>query len=527
MNRVQPPTPAKVRPFRVSPLRAGFAVLLTVVAGLLFLLVVDAAIFLQPTLARIAFPWADNQWSDGPIIVQLYRLEHGGPAYAPAHLADSFDYGPVYIYLLFALRRVLGLAFSSSSYRAMSASIGLLSIVPLGICATLIARSLGLRRARSASMLIVLCTTALLSFAVLSRNITFDALHPDTLLALLASCSLALYYALAMRLVDGRFIWALAAIGTLMIFTKQNSFMVFPLLGLALWRTGALSAKLWLASFAAFVAISVLALDLMPADMREWTFQVPGSHPYETHGFRLSELWLSLTDWQLYIGLELAVFAVVVVLLARRRGSLEYVVHGAPAAATVLMALSAYFKVFGVFNNLSFIALFSAPYCAALTGMLTTPRFVTRAKRLAVVGSVILLFAVGRSLHEATRRDVAGQTSIAQMSAAESTLRELCARQKVLVTFNPDFFFGCKNAHFSLFFSYAELYAGRNRHRFGLTIFDRPTSYPYVVDTNIAPWAIPKTWQRKFHIERELPAVLGFEDRYLPVNIRIWARNSL
>lgn len=512
----------------VSPLRVGFAVMSTIIAALLFLLVVDAAAFVHLALTRVAFPWADNQWSEGPLILQLYRLEHGGSAYPPARLADSFDYGPVYVYLLFTLRRILGLAFSTPSYRMISASFGMLAVIPFAICASIIAGRLGLRSLRVGAISVVLCSAALLAFSVLLRNITFDALHPDNLLALLLGCSLALYYALALRRIDARFIWALAAVSAVMVFTKQNSLVLFPILVLALWRTGALSGRLALASSGAFVAVLALALGLMPPDMRDWTFRVPGSHPYETQWPRLEDCFQIAFGLQAYITFGLALFALVVFLLAQRYGRDEYVLHGLPAAGILLTALSAYFKLYGVFNNLSIIALFSVPYCAALIGALTTPRFVMRAKLVAFAGAVLLV-AVGKSLQNTAPRDAADPLMVRQMSAAESVLRALCARQKVLITFNPDLLFGCKNANFSLFFAYYELVGGRSGRGFGLTIFDRPTSYPYVVDTDyVSWWSIPRAWQRKFHIEKKLPAVLGlvgFENTYAPVKIRIWARN--
>jgi hypothetical protein len=512
----------------ITPLRVGFAVALTLLAGLMFLLAVDAATFLPATLARIAFPWATNEWADSTIIMQLYRLEHGGPAYAPAHLTSSYDYGPVYVYLLFFLRKLTSLPFSIVSYRTISMWLGLVSALPFLVCAGLIARGLGLLRTRSAPMLVAICAAAQLSIAVLSRNITFDSLHPDALLAALIGVALALHYALAMRLIDRRAVWLLVAVSVVTVFTKQNSFVVFPLLALGLWRTGALSTRLALGSFAAFSGFVLFVLALLPHDIREWTFEIPSSHPFEfTTWARLVEFWQFVTYWQVYLTLELVVFAGVVVLLASRHGRSEYVIHGVAAAGILVMALTAFFKALGTFNNFSIVALFCVPYCAALIGMLTTPRFVGRTNLLSLAGCALLLALIGRSLHDATRREIPDAAIMAKMSTANAALRDICARGPVLITVDPDMLLGCKNAHFSLFVSFQELTTARRQHKFGLTIFDRPTTFPYVVDVDsYAYCSIPRSWQRAYHIERQLPIVLGYGNNYFPVNMRIWARNS-
>lgn len=509
--------------FTMSPLRIKIVLLMTLIALLLFLLAVEAALFWPNNLGRIAFPWADNEWADGPTLHQLHRMELGGPGYASPLGSDSMDYGAVYLFALFFLRRLFGLPFSIVSYRSISIGLGLLSIVPFSVSALLIARSAGLRRFTPLSTLLILGATALLTISVSARSITFASTHPDTLLALFVATSLAIYYAIATGVIRPQFVWLLVFVGILTAFTKQNSFVLLPILVIGLTLARVISWRLALATIAAYGGAVVLLLAVMPADMRAWMFMIPEAHPYEfLVASRVLDFIGYLTHWEYYISLELAIYAIVVILIARREGSRAYAMHFAAGFAIVLIAVQAYFKAFGVWNNLTIIGLFCIPYCATLVWLLSTPRFVKRTSVVVLAASMGLLLLIGHGLHEATQPWVPGSKIQGEMRVVNDAMHELCSRGKpILVLVLPDMFFDCPRASYALTLSYGEEALARKRFDPGLFVWDRPTTYPYIVD--MWGWPLTRRWQRYYRLEREYPAVFGFGNYYYPMNVRVWA----
>lgn len=509
--------------FAVSGFRIRVVLLMTLIASLLFLLAIEAALFWPNNIGRIAFPWADNEWADGPTLHQLHRMEAGGPGYASPLGSDSMDYGAVYLFALFFLRRLLGLPFSIVSYRSISIGLGLLSIVPFSVSALLIARALGLRRFALLPTLLILGTTSLLTIAVSARSITFASTHPDTLLALCVATSLAIYFAIATRLLHPGAIWALVFTGVLTAFTKQNSFIMLPILMLGLALGKVISWRVAVAAVAAYGGIVVLLLAVMPADMRAWMFLIPEAHPYEfLKASRVLDFFGYLTHWEYYISLELAIYAIVVILIARREGRQAYAIHFSAGFAIVLVATQAYFKTFGVWNNLTIIGLFCIPYCATLVWLLASPRFVKRTHWAVLAASMALLLLVGHGLHEATQPWVPGAKIQGEMRLVSSAMRDLCARGKpILVLVLPDMFFDCPRAHYALTLSYGEEALARRQFDPGLFVWDRPTTYPYIVD--MWGWPLTRRWQRYYRLEREYPAVFGFGNYYYPMNVRVWA----
>jgi hypothetical protein len=509
--------------FAVSGFRVRVVLLMTLIASLLFLLAIEAALFWPNNIGRIAFPWADNEWADGPTLHQLHRMELGGPGYASPLGSDSMDYGAVYLFALFFLRRLLGLPFSIVSYRSISIGLGLLSIVPFSICALLIARSAGLRRLAPLPTLLILGTTALLTVAVSARSITFASTHPDTLLAFFVALSLAIYYAIATRVLDPRVVWVLVVTGILTAFTKQNSFIMLPILVVGLALSRAISWRVAVAAAGAYVGIVVLLLAVMPEDMRAWMFFIPEAHPYEfLVASRVLDFFAYLTHWEYYISLELAIYAIVTIMIARRVGRQAYATHFAPGFAIVLVAMQAYFKTFGVWNNLTIIGLFCIPYCATLVWLLASPRFVKRAHMGILAASTALLLLVANGLHEATQPWVPGAKIQGEMRIVSDAMRNLCARGKpILVLVLPDMFFDCPTAKYALTLSYGEEALARRRFDPGLFVWDRPTTYPYIVD--MWGWPLTRRWQRYYRLEKEYPAVFGFGNYYYPMNVRVWA----
>jgi hypothetical protein len=115
---------------RATPFRVRVAACILVVAAVLFWLALELIAQAHGMIARLRFPFADNQWSDQTLILQLYHLEAGLPAYGPPRDLTSYDYGPVYLLTLRALRLLLHLPFSIVSFRYISAVGGALSVIP-------------------------------------------------------------------------------------------------------------------------------------------------------------------------------------------------------------------------------------------------------------------------------------------------------------------------------------------------------------------------------------------------------------
>jgi hypothetical protein len=505
-----------------SRLRVGVAALNIALILLVWLLLTEAAIYWPDALARIAFPWADNEWGDGPILMQLHRLAVGQPAYTSSLSAGSFDYGPVYVFLLFVVGKLLRLPFGIVSFRAISIVLGLLSLIPYAICGTLIAVRLGMRRMRLLTV-VVAGVTALLEMTVLSRDITFSSLHPDTLMALLLAVTLALYYGMVTGRLPEYGIWLLLAVSLVAAFTKQNSVIIFPFLLAALALTGVVRRRIAFAALGAFVVLVVAIFAAMPPDMRAWTLSIPQAHGYEfARSKRALDLLTYLFVRQYYVTAELAVVALVSALIAHREGARAYIVDGAPAIGVVIVAILAYFKVLGVWNNLSLIALFAAPYCGALVAPLMSVRFVRRARPVMTVAAIVLLALVGLGVHSAEPPFVATPEVRDQMTTVDRAMHALCAEGKpILALIFTDMFSDCANARQFSMIAFLEVQHARDRFEPGLFVLDRPPAFPYVVD--IGQFPIPRRWQRYYRKAHEYPAWFGFGNYYYPATLRVWA----
>ncbi len=506
-----------------SRLRVGVAALNIALILLLWLLLTEAALYWPDALARIAFPWADNEWGDGPILMQLHRLAAGQPAYTSSLYAGSFDYGPVYVFLLFVVGKLLRLPFGIVSFRAISTVIGLLSLIPYAMCGVLIAARFGMRMTRLLTA-VVAGVTALLAVTVLSRDFTFSSLHPDTLMALLLGLMLALYYGMVTGRLPAYCIWLLLAVSVIAAFTKQNSVIIFPFLVAALVLTGVVRRRIAFAVACAFVVLVAAVFAWMPPDMRAWTLWIPQSHGYEfARSHRALDLLKYLFIWQYYVTAEIAVVALVSMLIARREGAQAYIVDGAAGIGVVIVAILAYFKVLGVWNNLTLIALFAAPYCGALVVPLMSVRFVRRARPVVTVAAIALLTFVGLGVHSAEPPFAATPDVRRQMTAVDGAMHALCAEGKpILALIFTDMFTDCPNARQFSMIAFLEVQHARDRFEPGLFVLDRPPAFPYVID--IGQFPIPRRWQRYYRKAHEYPAVFGFGNYYYPATLRVWAR---
>ncbi len=480
------------------------------------------ALYSPDALARVAFPWADNEWGDGPILIQLHRLYLGQPAYVNSVLATSFDYGPVYVFVLFAVAKVTGAPFGIVTFRAISVALGLLSAIPFAACAMLIARRFGVPLTRGLTTLVVIASV-LLTLALVSRDITFASLHPDALVALLTATVLAVYYAIATRRLNPRFVWALLTVSAVAALTKQNSVLVFPLLVAALAVTGVIRWRLAIATVAVFAGVIVAAFALMSPDMRAWTLLIPQAHGYEfTRSGRAAGLLQYLFSWQYYITAEVVMVALVSALIQRREGWRAYVTDGAPLLAIAAVAILGYFKVLGVWNNLSLLALFAAPYCAALIVPLVTARSVVRTPWAWTLGAAVMLAAVAIGIDASEAPGVASSEMRSQMADVQVAMRALCAeRAPILALTMTDMFLDCPNARLFPMLAYLEEENARNGFSPGLFALDRPPAFPRVVDMQLFP--IPRRWQRFYRLVKSYPAVFGFGNYYYVQRVRVWA----
>src|SRR5665213_2783488 len=106
----------------------AFAIVAAVAIELVHLLLS----FQFPALfSQIGLPFAVNGWSDGPLLVQIDRIFRGIAPYAPVYNADSFTYGPLYLYALAVIDRPFESIPAIQHLREISVSIATLSAVPM------------------------------------------------------------------------------------------------------------------------------------------------------------------------------------------------------------------------------------------------------------------------------------------------------------------------------------------------------------------------------------------------------------
>ncbi len=510
------------------PAQPSLAVLAFGALGLatLAFFAIEALPALLNALARASFIYADSQWSEWPLSLQLHRIAVGGAAYLPTALANSYDYGPLYLMLLGGVRRVASLGDDIVTYRTLSMAIGGLTVVPLAYASVAIAERASVVRGGAGKAAVAAAAIAL-AVAVLARSITFDTLHPDNLAALTIAMALAIHLGIAARRLHPGAVWGLVAVGIASAFGKQNAAVVVPLLlaGLAVARV--IPPRVAVAAFAATIAGIVALIALMPGDERAWTLLVPLGQPYEFTAARIADCWRFLTYWEPYLALSLAPAGVMLYTLWRRCGARALAVDGAVLGAVALVSFSAFFKALGIWNNLTFLCLGTVPYASALLGLF----FVEKAfdVRRGILASVAFasLIAVGTGLRTAPKQVADAQINT-ELSAVYAMAKELCAtRQTILVTAFPDAFFGCPTAAYALTGSYLELQVAFPRYNGGPTAFDAPATAHYVVTTAAvsgpARPPLPGAWAAGYpHVAKDLPAVSGWGANYFPIRVKVF-----
>lgn len=501
----------------------AWAVALPLVVGLL---VVATLQFFPSSFARAAFPWPENLWPETPLMLQLHRMAIGDHAYRSSLEVNSFVYGPVYLTTLHWIRSLFHLPFTVVTLRAISITISYLTVIPVAVSALLIARRGGVRTDQVIPMTLVVGTAVLAGVAVIMRNLTFDALHPDALSFLLTMTALAVYYAIVSGRLSPRYVWLLLAVCVLDSFTKQNAALIFLFLLWALVALGLLKFRIGMLASTIYVVAIVAGFLIGSQAERQWTLLIPGSQGYDFGPVHTIGLWMVVTTWLPYLGVMFVGTIVAMVLLRANDGNRSIIIDAAPFAGILVTALSGYFKVFGVWNNISLIALFGAPYYALFVGLLWMP---VERMRQWTVGLACAVFAVATPLGMfiQTRQPPDGRMS-ADFTAIQSYADQLCAQhQSMIVTIFPEFFFDCPTAKFALFVDYGQLTTAFPHYFIGPTVVDLPPTEKYIVSSSFV-WmdSARPSWYDGYHVIKRLPAFFGYGSSvYWGTHLVVWERN--
>jgi hypothetical protein len=444
---------------------------LLVIAGL----AADAALNIAFAVQRAWVPAVWPAWSEGPLLLEMQRIAAGQPAYTPPYLLSAYDYGPVYPYVVNALRSITGLAVGVVPFRATSMTLGFLSALPLSATAFIFAQRLNAGRRDFPAGLVAALAAGLVCIAVITRTLTFSLLHPDNLTFLLLATIVAIYFAIASSALTRGWIWALVALGVAATFSKQNTVIVVPVLLLGLAIGGATSWRLALAAIAVFGAAVAVVIATMPSDMRAWVVLVPLAHTYQFGAARIGNLFYVLARQEAYLGMLL--LAAIPFGLALPKRQLN-VTDGAALAAVAIAGLAAFFKRLGVENNLLLFAAVTIPYAGALIGDV----FFAAARR--VRGTVIAASALGLALVALLPFRYGSPFVLDPREArhVDEIATRVCStgRQVIVLIVLPEFF-GCPTATFALDASLTELRLAYPRYDPGPTLFDRQPTARYVV----------------------------------------------
>jgi hypothetical protein len=188
-----------------------------------------------------------------------------------------------------------------------------------------------------------------------------------------------------------------------------------------------------------------------------------------------------------------------------------------------LVAFTGFFKVLGIWNNLTILTAVTIPYAAALLGLtVATKKYTTRTSVLATV-SFVALFAFGISL-QAGPKQIADDKIEGEMQALSTFADQLCAsKQTILVTQFPDVFFDCPTASYALVPSYAELQVAFPRYYAGPSVFDETPNARYLIASGVLP--LTAAWAHRYHAIKSLPVVSGWGANYFPFDLKVYERD--
>jgi hypothetical protein len=508
----------------VKATRLRIAVTAAIVVASLLILGYALAAFggLRVVLERATFPFADAQFSEGPLFLQLQRMATGGQAYLPTDDVNSYVYGPVYLQVIDLFRRLSGGVPNIVSDRFITMLIGLLATVPTAFSALIIARRGFVRASNNAAITVTCVAAAAMTAAVMVRTMTFDNLHPDDLLFTLIATCLTLYYGISSGAMDPRYVWALAVLGVVSAFTELHSVALVPCLLFCLTATRAIKVRTLANTLALYIGAIVFLVAFIGPDMRAWAFLVPLARPSEFTQLRYNEVMALFTHWHRYAALLLLSVPAMIALLWRREGVRTLWVDALPVLALLATGGAGYFHRLGIKNSLFLIPLICVPYFAAMLGSLTTPQIVGRNRILQPGSALGLLLVVAMTFAlSILPKQVPNAEVYTSMERAHSVALELCQRQEPIVVLAlPDLFFSCTTATYALAASFEQLAAAFPVYYVGENVFDRRIDASYVVTVGSAP--LPHPWVGDYALDNTVPALLGYDENYFPDPMQVY-----
>jgi len=460
-------------------------------------------------------------WSEGPLLLELHRMEAGAPAYTPPAAVNAYDYGPVYVVVLNALRAVAGFRVNVATFRLLTIGLGLLSALPLGYAAAAIARRAGvLDRGTAFSSAAV---GAVSGVAVLSGNITFARLHPDNLTFVLVAGAIALHFGIAARMLGARFAWGIVAFGLLATFTKQNCGAVAPLLLAGLACAGSLSLRTFVTTVAAYALLVAGAIVAMPADMRAWIVLIPLAHHYAFTPSKIADGFFTLTRSEPILAATLLIALAMTFLLRARAGARTLWSDVAALTAIASASLSAYFKDLGIHNDLTLIAAATVPYAGAAAGALFASTLAGSLRAGATFLALGVALVVSLQAHQRETRATFTSRDQRNVERTSALAAELCTGGHTILVDAPlEEFFSCATARFALGASFTELRLAYPRYEAGPTVFSEAPDTDYIV----APEEPepPAEWLGRYHLIH--PPIVQSSGDLGSLHIDVFARNG-
>jgi hypothetical protein len=465
-------------------------------AAVLVALVIFAALGVAHQANRATASFIGGDWSEGPLLLELHRMQLGEPGFTPPAAVNAYDYGPVYVAVLNALRAAAGFHNSVRTFRMLTIWIGLFAALPLGYAAAAVSRRAGY--ANRAAAFASAAAAGAFGVAVLAHNVTFARLHPDNLTFVLVAAAIALHFGIAARMLGPRFAWSIVAFALAATFTKQNCGAVAPLLLAGLACAGAISLRLFASTVAAYALLVAAAIAAMPADMRAWTVLIPLAHRYEFTPDKFGGGLSALTWAGPYLGATFLLFLALAFVVRAKAGARALWVDAAALAAVASAALSAYFKQLGIINDLTLLGAATLPYAGAALGALYAAGRAGSARSTTALLALGAALALSLATHPDDSRPTLSSRDERNVARTKVLAAELCAGGRTILVVAPlEEFFACRAARFALAASFTELRLAYPRFDAGPTALSRVPDTDYVVGPEDPE--PPDAWLAHYH----------------------------
>ena len=466
-------------------------------------------------------PYAVNFWSEPPLFVQIHRIATGRPAYLAPYSADSWTYGPLYIYLLAAIDRLFEAKPSIVTLRLISVTIGYVTVLPL--LAALVGIRLRHASGRSWSGTLVACALTLSLFGILDmRALSFTALHPDGLVYVCVAGAIAavVWYPLARN--KAAVLAILVAFCFLASLTKLN---LAPLIGFLVAALAIERFIRWRLAIALCVGM-VLAIAAVYAGasdaLRAWTIVIPGHHWYETPRllvYLVWRNWVGAETYQAYLVLAAIGTVGFVAWIGRKREALAWTVILGGVFGAAYMGLAK--QGGGPFDLWFFYVACLIPTGAAVDALFRVSggRFkmvvVSRLVALAYLGVITMTVPSGPHQHALLPPE--GRRALQR---ADLRLARLCRPgHTVIVTWFVDPFLDCQNAQFSTWDAIGEILTARS-HGYGSRIFlDDPIGAATLIEYGAYPLQVRFS---EPHVETTIEIWDGYSFGYSPKKLYVW-----